>query len=77
MAKAVVRIFSAKYNKVLEVQVTNGQGQYGFITNTDADSVYYITSNKEGYREYKSDSLDMSKKDEDGGVISEDIYMEQ
>lgn len=44
---AVVRIFNAKNNKVLETQVTSERGRYAFVVGPGA---YYVTIQKPGYK---------------------------
>lgn len=57
----VVRIFDKKFNKLLETQVTDANGKYGFFVRRN---VYYVTAEKAGYEKYLSPDIDLSEKDE-------------
>jgi hypothetical protein len=57
----VVRIFDKKFNKLLETQVTDANGKYGFFVRRN---VYYVTAEKAGYEKYISPDVDLSEKDE-------------
>lgn len=67
----VVRIFEKKFNKLLETQVTDATGKYGFLVRRN---VYYITAEKKGYKKYVSPDIDLSNKDE--GLIDQHIALE-
>lgn len=56
----VVRIFDKKFNKLLETQVTDGHGNYGFFAQKN---VYFITAEKKGYKKYRSEDVDLTQKD--------------
>jgi len=45
--KAVVRIFDARFNKLLETQITSPKGRYAFVVNR---GVYRIRIEKAGYK---------------------------
>ncbi len=60
MGKSIVRIFDRKFNKLLETQVTDNRGNYGFFANKN---VYFITAEKTGYKKYKSEDIDLTKQD--------------
>jgi hypothetical protein len=57
LKQAVVRIFDTKFNKLLETQITDARGNYGFFAK---DNVYFITAEKQGYEKHKSDELDLA-----------------
>lgn len=61
LERVVVRIFDKKFNKLLETQVTDANGKYGFFVRRN---VYYLTAEKEGYEKYVSQDIDLSEKDE-------------
>ena len=67
----VVRIFEKKFNKLLETQVTDATGKYGFLVRRN---VYYVTAEKKGYKKYVSPDIDLSNKDE--GLIDQHISLE-
>lgn len=54
----VVRIFDKKYNKLLETQVTDSHGRYGFVV---GKNIYYVIADKTGYERYRSADLDLTK----------------
>lgn len=54
--QVVVRIFSAKYNKLLETQVTDAHGRYHFRVMGD---VFFMTATKNGYRKTETDPFDL------------------
>jgi hypothetical protein len=54
---AVVRILDAQFNRVLETQVTDSEGRYGFLV---GKGKFYVTVTKEGYAQTKSEVLDYS-----------------
>jgi hypothetical protein len=65
LAKAIVRIFDKKFNKLLETQITSKDGTYGFFA---AKGHYYLTAEKPGYERYLSADLDLTK--------AEDTYID-
>jgi hypothetical protein len=58
--RVVVRIFDKKFNKLLETQVTDGSGKYGFIV---GKNIYYVVAERPGYARYVSPDLDTTKKE--------------
>jgi prepilin-type N-terminal cleavage/methylation domain-containing protein len=66
---AVVRIFAMPYHKLLESQVTDGHGRYGFKV---GNNVYYLTVTKNGFLKTETDPLDLSTITEPT-VIASDI----
>lgn len=72
LSKVVARIFSPEYNKMLEAQVTDRYGRYGFLA---GNNVYYLTAEKEGFSAYRSENIDLSRKRRDE-IISKDINLE-
>lgn len=54
--RAVVRIFDKKYNKLLETQVTDTKGKYGFIV---GKNVYYVVGQHPQYSAFKSADIDL------------------
>lgn len=57
----VVRIFDKKFNKLLEMQVTDRSGKYGFFVRRN---VYYVMAQKSGYQTYTSPDVNLSSQDE-------------
>jgi hypothetical protein len=70
LSNVVVRIFDKKFNKLLETQVTDRNGKYGFFVRRN---VYYITAEKAGYSKYVSPDIDLSQKDD--AVIDQNIVL--
>ncbi len=69
--RAVARIYAPEFNRMLEAQVTDRYGRYGFLA---GNAVYYITTNKEGYAAFKTDNIDLSHQ-KANQVIGQDIKM--
>lgn len=70
--QAIVRIYDSKFNKLLETQVTDGNGRYGFLV---GKNVYYLTGSAKGYDFNKTGNIDLSRVEE--GVIKQDIGLEK
>lgn len=71
LPKAVVRLFESKFNRLLETQVTDRSGRYGFLASKNA---YYLTAEAKGYRAERVEA-DMTKKDDQ--TISKNIPLER
>jgi len=69
LPRTIVRIFDQKYNKLLESQITDTDGHYGFLVGSN---VYYLTASKPSYATVKTNPLDLTKLEE-GAVISKNI----
>lgn len=57
LKKAVTRIFSSEYGRMLEFYVTDNYGRYGFLV---GDNKYYVTADKDGYQTSKTPILDLT-----------------
>ncbi|MDP3794100.1 MAG: hypothetical protein Q8R07_05140, partial [Candidatus Uhrbacteria bacterium] len=68
LGRSIVRIFSKKFNKLLETQVTDEKGKYGFFTGKD---IYYVTAERQGYTSYVSNDVDLTKQQEN--VVDQSI----
>ena len=68
---AIVRVFEARYNKLLETRVTDLRGRYAFLV---GNNVYYVTYEKPGYQKKQVGPLDLvaAKKKEDQ-LVANDI----
>ena len=70
----MARIFEAKYNKLLETQVTDNQGRYAFLI---GNNVYYVTFEKSGYYKEQKGPVDLipfdKKKKEGAQVVAVDV----
>ncbi len=67
----IVRIFDKKFNKLLETQVTDSHGNYGFFAQKN---VYFITAERKGYKRYQSEDIDLTQKEVT--VVDKHIKME-
>ncbi|MEY4745034.1 MAG: hypothetical protein RL272_979 [Candidatus Parcubacteria bacterium] len=72
VSQAILRIFEAKYNKLLETQVTDRQGRYHFRVGSN---VYYLTVTKPGYLKTETDPLDLTQAAE-ATVIASDLPLQ-
>lgn len=72
IANAVVRLFTQEYNKLVSTQVTDSKGRYTFLV---GPSNYYLTSEKQGYKLHKSDSIPV-KSEKEPGLIQSNIGLE-
>ncbi len=68
LEKTIIRIFDKKFNKLLETQITNQKGKYGFFA---AKGLYYVTAEKPGYDKYVSPELDLRNVKE--GLVDQHI----
>ena len=71
LARAVIRVFDKKFNKLLETQITDQNGKFGFFVK---ENIYYITAEKQGYKKYTSQDLDLRGKKET--VINQNIGLD-
>ena len=69
--RAVVRIFDASNNKVLETQVTSPKGRYAFMVRRGA---YYVVIRKDGYRTVR---LNFPRIAKDGFLLVRDVPVHQ
>lgn len=58
LQKAIVRLFDAQYNKLLETQVTTADGKYAFLV---GPSMFYVTYEKAGFEKKKTDVIHVTK----------------
>ncbi|MCI0479953.1 fibronectin type III domain-containing protein, partial [Candidatus Uhrbacteria bacterium] len=72
IGRVIVRIFDKKFNKLLETQVTDGDGKYGFFVRRN---VYYVTAEREGYERFTSPDIDLSDKDE--AIVDQSISLKK
>jgi len=57
---ALTRIYDKRYNKLLETHLTDARGRYSFLVN---NNIYYLTAEKIGYRQFKSNDIDLVSQD--------------
>jgi hypothetical protein len=67
--QAVARIFNAKFNKLLETQVTGPRGRYAFVVQPGS---YYLLIKKPGYRSVRINYPAIRK---DGYVMAKDVAL--
>ncbi len=60
ISRAIARLFSAQFNKLISTQVTDGKGRYYFLA---GDNNYYVTYEHHDYLPNKSQNLDLNGKD--------------
>ena len=70
IGRAVVRVFDTKYNKLLESQVSDTGGRYGFLV---GNQQYYMTAEKPGFFEERTGRYDLSS--ELQGYLADDFNM--
>jgi DNA-binding beta-propeller fold protein YncE len=70
LAQALVRVFDVKFNKLLDSQVTDAKGRYAFLVGNEE---YYMTAQKAGYFEKRSERYDLSGKE--SGYLIEDFNL--
>ncbi|MBE7525257.1 hypothetical protein HS096_02615 [candidate division WWE3 bacterium] len=70
LAQAIVRIFDSKFNKLLETQLTDAKGRYGFLV---GKSVYYLMSEARNYARTRLPDIDLTAKAE--GIVEQDIAL--
>ncbi|HLD28114.1 MAG TPA: carboxypeptidase-like regulatory domain-containing protein, partial [Patescibacteria group bacterium] len=73
LAKSVARIYAPEYNRMLEAQVTDRYGRYGFLAEGEA---YYLTADKDGYKRHKTVIMEKGKEDVDE-LVARDMSLEQ
>ena len=73
MARAVVRIFEGRFNKLLEAQVTDERGRYHFRV---GGNVYYVTVTKPGFQKTQSEPVDLRARQEPT-VIATDLPLKK
>jgi hypothetical protein len=60
LARAIVRIFDLRYNKLLETQVSDFKGRYSFLV---GQNEYSLTAQKQGYETRTIKPVDMLKRE--------------
>ncbi|MFA5124684.1 MAG: carboxypeptidase-like regulatory domain-containing protein [Patescibacteria group bacterium] len=74
LAKAVIRIFSPEYGRMLEFYVTNNRGEYGFLAENNK---YYLTASKDGYAQAKTPIIDLTGQTAAEAVVKQNIGLKQ
>lgn len=68
VGKAVTRIFSSEYGRMLEFYVTDRKGRYGFLVDNNK---YYVTADKPGYQTSKTNIIDLSSAKEQKIIVKD------
>lgn len=66
VGNAVVRLFEPKYNKLVEMTLTDSLGRYSFLVGPNE---YFVRADKEGYQEQIIRSIDYRQKTEPEALI--------
>ncbi len=72
LKNSVVRLFDTRYNKLLESQITDGKGRYGFLV---AKNNYQLTAERPRYQKYESEEIVIE--DESGGLITRNVGLQK
>lgn len=73
LERAVIRIFDTQYSKLLETQVTDNRGRYGFLVGKNQ---YYVMAEHPGHKKFVSDPVEI-KNEKEGGIVGIDISLQQ
>ena len=71
LSQAVARIYSPEYDRMLDVYVTDNYGRYGFLA---GHNIYYLTADKDGYRQSRTDNLDLRSQEAED-IINQDLLL--
>ena len=76
LGKVVVRVFDSAYNKLIDSGITDKKGRYAMLV---GPSTYYVTYEKEGFKQKKSENIDYSSEKTGGlgGLIARDEKLEK
>lgn len=69
--KAIARIYSPEYGRMLDYYVTDKYGRYGFLA---GHNTYYLTAEKPGFTPHKTENIDLKGKEGDK-VVGLDIKL--
>jgi len=72
--KAITRVFSSEYGRMLEFYVTDSRGRYNFLV---GNNKYYVTADKEGFGTAKTPILDLTGKKTEELAIAQDLVLPQ
>jgi hypothetical protein len=70
--KAIVRLFTKEYNKLISTQVTGSKGRYAFLA---GPSAYYLSIQAPGHTEFLTAPI--VPKNVDRAFINQDVYVEK
>jgi hypothetical protein len=69
---AVVRVFDTHWNKLLDMQVSDGRGRYGFLV---GQGRYYVAVSKLGYKTVSSSAIDLTAGEKEQ-IVAADVRLE-
>jgi hypothetical protein len=69
--RAIIRLYDASFNKILNTQVTSPKGRYAFLVNQGS---YYMTLQKEGYKSIRLNIPNITK---DSYPLATDVRMKK
>ncbi|MCF6276981.1 MAG: hypothetical protein L3J07_04015 [Candidatus Magasanikbacteria bacterium] len=72
IGKAVARLFSKKFNKLIETRITDTKGRYAFLV---GPSDYYVTFEKVGFKNTKTEDI-LSAEIKKEGFIGKNVVLE-
>ncbi len=72
VARAIARLFDAKWNKLVSFQVTDRKGRYYFLA---GDNKYYVTIEHPDYDLHKTNEVDLTNKEAD--TIAIDVNLKK
>lgn len=73
ISRAVTRIFSSEYGRMLEYYVTDSKGRYGFLVGANR---YYVTGDKPGYETAKTNDINLLGKPGEQ-IIAENLSLKK
>lgn len=72
VSKVVTRLFDSQFNKLVDTEITDSKGRYSFLV---GGNKYYVTYERTGYGNHKTDVLDLTK--EKTGVVAVDVWLKE
>ena len=74
VGKAVARLYTKQYNKLVDSQVTDKKGRYAFLVGPNS---YYLTFEHAAYQPRRTPDLDLAKESADKLLIKKDVALER
>ncbi len=74
LKRAIARIFDRQYNKLLETQLSDAHGRYGFLVGRNE---YFLTYEKNGYHKKQSESVDLRQHPEPVASVGIDVGLKE
>ncbi len=70
--RAVARLFDSHFNKLVSTEITDRNGRYTFLA---ADSQFYVTYERPGYEQAKTEDIDL--RGQDAAAIALDVALKK